>query len=107
MLALGGGLVAVLALFQFPDGLRMVSVGVLQGAGDTRYPMFASMVVLWLGFIPLTYWLVIVRQTSIANAWLGAAVCYAVMAVVLYARFRSGRWQQARIFGPEAGEPIE
>ena len=105
VLALGGGLVAVLALFQFPDGLRMVSVGVLQGAGDTRYPMFASMIVLWLGFIPLTYWLVIERQATVGSAWLGATACYTVMALVLYARFRSGRWREARIFGPDSDLP--
>jgi len=101
VVTLGGGLVVVLAIFALPDGLRMVSVGVLQGAGDTRYPMFASMVVLWLGFIPLTWWLVIVREGSIVQAWAGAAVCYAVMALVLYVRFRSNRWQGARIFGQE------
>ncbi len=103
VLVMGSGLVAVLAVFAFPDGLRMVSVGVLQGAGDTRYPMLASMVVLWLGFIPLSWWLVIVWGGTIAQAWLGAAGCYAVMALVLYLRFRSNRWQRARIFGQEPG----
>jgi MATE family multidrug resistance protein len=104
VLVLGGGLVAVLAVFQLPDGLRMVSVGVLQGAGDTRYPMIASMIVLWLGFVPLSWWLVIGRGGTIVEAWLGAAVCYAAMALVLYARFRSGLWQRARIFDQEPAE---
>jgi len=101
VLALGGGLVTVIALFQLPDGLRMVSVGVLQGAGDTRYPMLGSMAVLWLGFVPLTAWLVIGKQSTIVAAWLGATVCYALIALVLFLRFRSDRWQQARIFGDD------
>jgi multidrug resistance protein, MATE family len=103
VLALGGPLVAVIALFQIPDGLRMVSVGVLQGAGDTRYPMVVSMAVLWGVFIPLTWWLVIQRGATPAEAWQGGAACYGVAALLLYLRFRSGQWRQARIFGEPVG----
>ncbi len=62
VLVLGPALVLVIAFFAVPDGLRMVSVGVLQGAGDTRYPMYASMAVLWGLFVPGTWWLVIRQQ---------------------------------------------
>lgn len=101
VLALGPALVLVCALFQFPDGMRMVSVGVLQGAGDTRYPMFVTMAVLWGGLIPLTWWLVIHGGATVAQAWQGGAACYGLAALLLYLRFRSGLWQQARIFGAE------
>jgi multidrug resistance protein, MATE family len=101
VLALGGALVISAAIFQLPDGLRMVSVGVLQGAGDTRPPMLISMIVLWGMFIPLTWWLVIEVGATPAQAWLGGAVCYGLAALLLYVRFRSGRWQDARIFGSD------
>jgi MATE family multidrug resistance protein len=101
VLALGGSLMTVMAVFQLPDGLRMVSVGVLQGAGDTRYPMLASLAVLWLVFVPVTLWIVVTRDAGVTSAWLGATGCYALLAAVLYARFRSNRWQHARIFGDD------
>jgi multidrug resistance protein, MATE family len=101
VLALGSALVMVVAAFQLPDGLRMVSVGVLQGAGDTRHPMLISMAVLWGLFIPLTWWLVIRVGATPAQAWLGGAACYSLAALLLYLRFRSGRWQDVRIFEGE------
>ncbi len=99
VLALGSAMVVVIAFFQIPDGLRMVAVGVLQGAGDTRFPMLVSIAVLWGTFIPLTWWLVIQRGASPAEAWQGGAACYALAALLLYLRFRSGKWQNMRIFG--------
>ncbi|MDD5718553.1 MAG: MATE family efflux transporter [Candidatus Krumholzibacteria bacterium] len=99
VLALGPALVVVAAFFQLPDGLRMLSVGVLQGAGDTRYPMVVSLVALWLLFVPLTWLLVIHAGAAPAQAWLGGAGSYSLAALLLFLRFRSGRWQEARIFG--------
>ncbi len=105
VLALGTPLVLVSALFQLPDGLRMIAVGVLQGAGDTRYPMLVSLAVLWGVFIPLSWWLVIGNGATPAQAWLGGAVCYGLAALLLYLRFRSNRWQSAQIFGAQPMTP--
>ncbi len=99
VLGLGAGLVVIIALFQLPDGLRMTSVGILQGAGDTLFPMFASASVLWLIFIPGTWWLVIHEGGSAAQAWMLGAGCYTLVALLLWLRFRSNRWQHKRIFG--------
>lgn len=99
VLALGPLLVAVTAFFGLPDGMRMVSVGILQGAGDTRFPMFASMIVLWGLYVPGAWYLVKHLGASPAQAWFWGAVAYAIIAVVLYLRFRSGAWQRVRIFG--------
>lgn len=100
--AMGPTLVLVVAFFGLPDGLRMVSVGVLQGAGDTRYPMFASMAVLWGLFVPGVWWLVVQHGAAPATAWMWATVCYAIIASVLFRRFRSGAWRGVRIFGGES-----
>jgi Na+-driven multidrug efflux pump len=101
VLVLGASLAAVAAVFQIGDGLRMLSVGLLSGAGDTRVPMWISLAVMWGGFVPLTYFLVSVRSGSVADAWLGGSFCYAFQALLLYFRFRSGAWRRIRIFsGP-------
>ncbi len=102
VVAFGGVIVPILAAFQIGDGLRMISIGVLQGAGDTRFPMLASMVVLWLGFVPLTWYTVAHRGGDITAAWTMGTMVYAVQALVMYSRFRSGAWQRARIFGRAA-----
>jgi len=101
VLGLGAGLVVVVAIFQFPDGIRMLSSGILQGAGDTRYPMFAGMAVLWTLYIPGTWWLVMRQEMGVAPAWFWGSFCYAVLALVLWLRFRSDAWQRAEIFGED------
>lgn len=99
VLAYGPRLVLLLAPFQICDGLRMISIGVLQGAGDTRFPMIASMIVLWGGFIPATWATVVLGGGDVATAWIVGTAIYAVQAAVMFARFRGGAWQRAAIFG--------
>ena len=98
ILAIGAGLAVAAALFQICDGLRMVAVGILQGAGDTRYPMFLSLAILWGLFVPLAYQIVVVSGGGVREAWFWGAFCFLLQAVFLYARFRSGKWQKIRIF---------
>jgi len=102
ILVLGAGLACVAAVFQICDGLRMISIGILQGAGDTRFPMFLSLLVLWGLFVPLTYILVIQVGANVQIAWLGGVFCYVLQASFLYGRFRSGKWKQIRIFSQSA-----
>jgi len=73
----------------------------LQGAGDTRFPMLASLVLLWAVFVPLAYFVIVVRGGNVVTGWTLSAFCYSLMALVLYARFRSGAWRKVKIFGAE------
>lgn len=98
VLALGPSLCVVAALFQYFDGVRMLSSGVLQGAGDTRYTMVVTLILMWGLFVPLTAWLVLGRGGNVVAAWLGAGVCYLLQGWFLWRRFASGHWRQARIF---------
>ena len=98
VLVLGAGLVTVAAVFQYFDGLRMLSSGILQGAGDTRYTMLVTLVLMWGAFIPLTWYLIVHRGGSVEIAWLGAAACYLAQGLVLWRRFESGAWWRADIF---------
>jgi MATE family multidrug resistance protein len=101
VLVLGATLCLAAAAFQIGDGLRMISVGILQGAGDTRFPMLLSLCVLWGIFVPSTYLLVIRWGAGVAAAWAGGTVCYLLQAVLLYGRFRSGKWKRIKIFSAD------
>lgn len=98
VLALGAGLTVTAAIFQYFDGVRMLGSGILQGAGDTRYPMLTMVATMLGGFIPLT-WLLIVRlDGDVQTAWIGASFIYLVSGLVLWLRFRSGKWKHVDIF---------
>ena len=98
VLALGAALVVAAAIFQYFDGIRMLSSGILQGAGDTRYTMLVTLVVMWGGFIPLTWYLIVGRGGDVVTAWIGASVCYLVQGVLMWRRFQSGAWRRIEIF---------
>ncbi len=98
ILAYASGLVIAAACFQFGDGMRMVSSGILTGAGDTRPIMLVSLGVGWGVFIPLTWALIERMGGSVVGAWFGGAVCYALQGTLLYLRFRSDRWRRVEVF---------
>ena len=99
VLVLGASLAVAAAVFQYFDGVRMLSSGILQGAGDTRYTMLVTLVLMWGGFIPLTWFLIVARGGDVVAAWMGAAVCYLAQGFLMWRRFESGAWRQLDIFG--------
>ncbi len=98
VLLLGGSLAVAAAIFQYFDGLRMLGSGILQGAGDTFYPMMATLIIMWAGFIPVTWYLVVFRAENVFTAWMGASVCYLFMGLAMWRRFESGKWKKVEIF---------
>jgi MATE family multidrug resistance protein len=98
VLALGPALAVAAAIFQYFDGVRMLSSGILQGAGDTRYAMVVTLILMWGMFIPLTWYLVVARDGNVIAAWMGASVCYLLQGWFLWRRFASGKWRAVKIF---------
>ena len=98
VLALGAGLAVTAAIFQYFDGVRMLSSGILAGAGDTRYPMVVTLITMWGIFIPLTWYLVVHRQGDVIHAWAGASFCYLLSGGLIWRRFASDKWRQIQIF---------
>ncbi len=98
VLVLGAGLSLVAAFFQYFDGVRMLSSGILSGAGDTRYTMLVTLVFMWGLFTPLTWYLVVYRGGDVRVAWLGASLSYALQGWFMWRRFVSGRWKSIEIF---------
>ncbi len=98
VLALGAGLAVTAAIFQIFDGLRMLSSGILGGAGDTRFTMLVTLGLMWGLFIPLTWYLIVMRGGDVETAWIGASFCYLLQGLALYRRFASGRWRRIDIF---------
>jgi MATE family multidrug resistance protein len=98
VLALGGSLAVAAAVFQYFDGLRMLGSGILQGAGATLFPMLLTLVIMWGGFIPLTWYLVVHTGGDVVTAWTGASFCYLLMGFGMWYRFHGGKWKKTEIF---------
>jgi Na+-driven multidrug efflux pump len=76
----------------------MIGNGLLTGAGDTKPTMLIAFFVGWLVFLPLTWYLVVYHNGSVAIAWIGSVVCYAIRSALLYGRFLSGKWRHVDLW---------
>ena len=68
--------------------------GALRGAGDARYVLGVLTVTAWGVRIPVALGLVLVGGFGAAGAWVGAATENIVRALLIYRRFRQGKWKE-------------
>jgi MATE family multidrug resistance protein len=104
VVALGLTLLWIAAAYQFFDGLNIGCGFCLRGAGDTRFPALALLVLAWGVFVPLAHLLAFAPgQGWVAGApgagwgaaggWIAAVVYIALLGMTLAWRWRSRRWQ--------------
>lgn len=87
----------MIAFFQPVIGFSNVFAGALQGAGDTKFPMYATFFGTWVVHIGLGYVLGIVFELGLMGIWIGYALNNAVRSLLLYYRFRSDKWTKISI----------
>jgi len=85
------------AVFQTMDALGTVSSGAVRGAGDTRWPMVVSLLMSWFVFVPSIFILGKLLGYGIYGAWTGATVYICILGLLLYGRFRGGKWKTMKI----------
>ena len=98
----GSAIMVWAALFQVSDAVGIVLYGALRGAGDTLLPALVVIGSAWLVFLPAGWLLAVEADLQAPGAWMGAAIHLTLIAVLLYWRFRSGRWRRMRLVEPAA-----
>ena len=88
VLALGPGLLGIVAAFEVFDGIQTVSTGALRGLGETRAPMLANLVGYWALGLPLGFFLCFGLKLGIYGLWIGLTVALVVIAVAVLARWQ-------------------
>lgn len=78
---------------QIFDGVRNILVGSLRGLLDTRFPMYVSLVGIWLIGIPLGYLLAFTFQYGLGGMAVGGSIGMLFSTVLLLGRWR----QQSRL----------
>jgi MATE family, multidrug efflux pump len=88
VLAVGPGLLAIVAAFEVFDGIQTVSTGALRGLGETRAPMWANLVGYWVLGLPLGFFLCFGLRWGIYGLWIGLTLALVVIALALIARWK-------------------
>ena len=74
VLAVGGTLLLICALFQPFDAFQSVATGALRGIGDTRTPMLFNLVGHWGIGLPMAYVLCFNRGWGVVGLWSGLSL---------------------------------
>jgi MATE family multidrug resistance protein len=70
--------------------------GALQGAGDTRGPMWVIIVAMWAIRLPLAYVLSLVLAYGAAGVWIAMVTSMFVQSLLMAGRFHGGKWKKIR-----------
>lgn len=87
----------LIALFQPFAALTQIITGALQGAGDTKFPMYSTLIGIWLGRLGVGYLLGVVFKLGLLGVWMGYALDITLRGVILLKRFLGGKWQKIDI----------
>ena len=87
----------IVAVSEPPLAVIFTLAGGLQGAGDTRSPLYISVFGLWLFRIPLAYFLGVVLGWGAVGAWTGMTVDTFVRGGLYIYRFRKGKWKEVKV----------
>ena len=105
---LAASLLLYAALFQFPDGIQVLSSGALRGLNDTRVPMWLAALAYWGIGMPVGAGLGLALGWGPKGMWLGLTAGLSVAAFLLCRRFlrSSRRVPIVQVASAEAGPSV-
>ncbi len=88
---------AVCAVFEILEAIRLVLFGALRALKDTRFSLCASIVSFWGVSLPIGYYFAIPLRMGGVGLWCGIVIGAVVGAVLFYLRFRYKIRQRLRL----------
>jgi len=87
----------IIALIQPAQSTQFILAGALRGGGDTRFPLYSTVLGIWGMRVALAYLFVMIFGWGLTGAWLAIGFDQVLRAMVIYSRFRSGKWKQLEV----------
>lgn len=87
----------IIALFQPFTALVQIMTNALQGAGDTKFPMYSTFIGIWGIRIGIGYLLAIYFKLGLVGVWSAYALDVTVRGLLLLGRFHKGKWQKINL----------
>ena len=75
----------------------MILSGALQGAGDTRSPMWISIFCNWIIRLPILWLLALKLSLGPTGAWIAMTISITIMGLLVIWRYQSGEWLKVRV----------
>ena len=87
----------IIALFQPFSALVQVMTSALQGADDTKFPMYATLIGIWGIRLGIGYGLAVSMNLGLQGVWYAYALDLVVRGIILLIRFQRGKWQSIAV----------
>lgn len=95
--AMAGTILKILALSQPGQSTQLSISGALRGAGDTMYPLYASIIGIWGFRVIIAYVFINIFHWGLIGAWLALVLDQYTRAVVVFLRYRTGKWKHTKM----------
>ena len=106
MRTLGVHLLRIICCYLFFDALYMICIGVLKGAGDTRFIMWSiTLVSLFALMLPM-YVGIVYFNRGIYFAWTMLTLFVFLLFVMSFGRYLQGKWKTMRVIERDAQVPV-
>ena len=87
----------VIGCVQVAQSTQFILAGALRGAGDTKFPLYATFTGVWGFRVVLAVLLVPVMHLGILGAWLAVAADQVVRSFIIYTRYKRGKWKSVQV----------
>jgi multidrug resistance protein, MATE family len=81
--------------------MNVIFAAALKGAGDTVYPMVATVVLAVGAMLVPAYVACVAGHAGVYAAWTAASAYIALLGMLMLRRFRAGRWKTLRVIEPD------
>jgi len=92
VVALGVRVLLCVALLQVFDGINLIAMGVLRGAGQTRWPMLVGLLLNWGVFVPSAALAIFAWPGGLMGGWIAALGPVVLLGLVMLYRVLRGAW---------------
>lgn len=87
---------------EFGSTFNVVIIRSLQAAGDVRFPVAIGIASMWGIMVPVSYLFGVHFGMGLVGLWIGVALDECVRAVIVFIRWKKGRWRGKAIAGVNA-----
>ena len=78
-------------------GIYFTIAGALRGAGDTKWPLYASVIGVYGCRLPLALLLGFYAGWGLYGVWIAITVEYYIRSILIVYRFKSGKWKHIKV----------
>ncbi len=95
VVAIGASMMVFLALIVPAQTTLLITIGGLRGAGDTRFPLYVSVIGIWGVRVAVAHLLVGQMAMGLTGAWLAMMIDQYIRSALVGYRLSTGRWRSA------------